>query len=123
MIRETRYLFTLGPHDYYWFLLRPEETGTEYLAEVPKLKVKGGLDWWDVLKGKNGELLFDKVLPLYLQRARWFRSKGHILSQVSLVDTCQLKKGEHTFLLLFIQVSFTDKIAGSLSSAARLAYP
>jgi maltose alpha-D-glucosyltransferase / alpha-amylase len=108
MIRDTRYLFTLGPHDYYWFLLAGDMPGVELPGEGPKLTTGEGRPWWDILKGRQGERFFDGILPQYLKRARWFRSKGRKITQVAQLDGCRLKSGQRSFYLLFIQVSYID---------------
>jgi maltose alpha-D-glucosyltransferase/alpha-amylase len=108
-IRETRYLFTLGPYDFFWFELRSgaEEVGLP--GEVARLRVKEGSPWWEMLKGREGDRFFDRVVPGYLQRVRWFRSKGQSITQVRLVDVCHLKWERRVFLLLFIEVAYTGE--------------
>jgi len=108
MIQETRYHFTMGPYDYFWFVLRSSEARTESREEGLMLKLREGHPWWDVLKGKVGERLCSIVMPQYLQRVFWFSGKGRIISQISVVDSCQLRQDDQLFLLAFIQVTYTE---------------
>jgi maltose alpha-D-glucosyltransferase/alpha-amylase len=108
MIQETRYHFTMGPYDYFWFMLRSTEAQTEPMGEVLKLKLRDGHPWWDVLKGKNGERLCATVMPHYLQRVFWFRGKGRVISQIRVIDSCRLKQLDQQFQLVFLQVTYTE---------------
>lgn len=108
MIQESRYHFTTGPHDAFWFVLRGAETRTEACEEGHKLRLKEGHPWWEALKGKTGERLCSVILPRYLQRVCWFLGKGRVISQISVIDTCQLKQDDELFLLAFVQVIYTE---------------
>lgn len=108
MIQESRYHFTLGPYDYFWFVLRSNEARTEPREESLKLKLREGRPWWDALTGKTGERLCSIVMPHYLERVFWFCGKGRVISQISVLDSCPLKKDEQLFLLVFIKVTYTD---------------
>ena len=109
MIQETRYHFTMGPYDYFWFELRSTEARTESCEDSQHLKLREGHPWWDVLKGKTGERLCGSVMPRYLQRVFWFCGKGRVISQISVIDSCHLKKNDQLFLLAFLQVTYTER--------------
>jgi maltose alpha-D-glucosyltransferase/alpha-amylase len=108
MIQESRYHFTMGTYDYFWFVLRNTEGAGEIHEESQKLKVREGQPWWEVLQGKSGERLCTHVLPPYLQRVFWFFGKGRGISQVTILDSCQLKQDDQVFLLVFIRVAYTE---------------
>lgn len=108
MIQETRYHFTMGPYDYFWFMLRSTEARTEPMEDVLKLKLREGHPWWDVLKGKTGERLCGIVMPHYLQRVFWFCGKGRIISQIRVIESCRLKQVDQLFQLVFLQVTYTE---------------
>jgi maltose alpha-D-glucosyltransferase/alpha-amylase len=109
IIQETRYHFTMGPYDSFWFVLQSTEARIESREEVQNLKLREGHPWWDVLTGKTGERLCSIVIPHYLQRVFWFCGKGRVISQISIVDSCRLKQDEQLFLLVFIQVTYTER--------------
>ncbi len=109
IIPETRYHFTMGPYDHFWFVLQSTEARTESGEDVLKLKLKEGHPWWDVLQGKTGERLCSAVIPHYLQRVFWFCGKERVISQISIADSCQLQQGEQVFLLVFLQVTYTER--------------
>ena len=109
IIQETRYHFTMGSHDYFWFVMRSTEGRTEPREEIQKLKLREGHPWWAVLKGRTGERFCSIVMPHYLQRVFWFCGKGRVISQISIIDSCQLKQDDKLFLLAFIQVTYTER--------------
>jgi len=108
MIQETRYHFTTGPYDYFWFALRSTEARSEPSEELQRLKLREGQPWWDVLKGKTGERLCNVVMPHYLQRVFWFRGKGRVITQISVIDSCQLRQDDRLVVLAFIKVAYTE---------------
>ncbi|MDD2310060.1 MAG: maltose alpha-D-glucosyltransferase [Desulfuromonadaceae bacterium] len=109
IIQESRYHFTMGQYDYFWFVLRSTEAPSEPCEdECLKLKLPGGHPWWDVVKGKSGESFCNYVLPHYLQRVFWFCGKGRVISQITLLDSCQIKIDDQLFLLTFIKVAYTE---------------
>ena len=108
IIQESRYHFTMGTYDYFWFVLLNTEAGGGAREEGVKLKLREGAPWWNVLKGKTGERLCNSVMPSYLQCVFWFYGKGRTIRQISVIDSCQLKKDDQLFLLAFIKVTYTD---------------
>ncbi len=110
MIQESRYHFTLGQYDYFWFALRSTEARVEPNddAECLKLRLREGQPWLDVVKGKSGEHLCNEIIPHYLKRVFWFFGKGRLIRRIKIVETCQIEQDEQLFLLAFIQVDYTE---------------
>lgn len=110
MIQETRYHFTMGQYNYFWFVLRSTEARLEPCKEESlKLELLEGQTLWDVVKGKSGERLCNNIMPRYLQRVFWFFGKGQVIRKISVVDSCQLKQDDQLFLLAFIKVTYTER--------------
>ncbi len=108
LIQETRYHFTMGPHDYFWFELRSSKAQEEPPDAERKLKLREGRSWWEVLKGKAGERLCNDIIPPYLQRVFWFCGKGRVIGQISIIDSCPLEQNGRLFLLVFLQVAYIE---------------
>lgn len=108
IIQESRYHFTMGPYDYFWFELRSTGAQSETHEEALKLKLREGHSWQDVLMGKAGERLCTIVIPHYLQRVFWFCGKGRVITRINVVERCQLKQNDHQVLLAFIRVTYTE---------------
>jgi maltose alpha-D-glucosyltransferase/alpha-amylase len=108
MIRETPYLLTLGLYDHYWFRLLPERRESLLPAgELPQLEIKGKA-WEQVFAGSVGERLFDEILPAFLGRARWFRSKARAIRQVQPFDLLPLAGSGRSYQLMLLQVLYTE---------------
>ncbi len=108
VIRESTYVLTLGPHDYYWFLLRRGRESVTLSTEMPGLALKAGKPWHAVLREGPKERFFDLVLPVYLQRCRWFRGKARALRQITLVDSLPLGTGDAAPHLVLFQVIYVE---------------
>ena len=106
-IKERPYLLTIGPHDYFWFLLAPEKDSIEVSGtrDIPELKFP---KWEDLLFGISRKALEEKILPAFLQKCRWFGSKSRSISRVSLTDHFTLKLDSHISFLTFTRVQFTE---------------
>ncbi len=44
-----------------------------------------------------------------LQRVFWFCGKGQTISQISIIDSCRLEQDDQLFLLVFLQVTYTEQ--------------
>jgi maltose alpha-D-glucosyltransferase / alpha-amylase len=108
LIQESRYHFTLGPHDYFWFELRSGIAQQEPSDAERKLRLREGRSWWEVLQGKAGERLCNNVIPHYLQRVFWFCGKGRVIGQITIIDSCPLEQNGRQFLLVFLQVAYIE---------------
>ena len=109
IIQKVRYHFTMGSYDYFWFVLQSSEAKSETHEEIHTLKLREGQPWWDVLKGKTGERLCSSVIPNYLQRVFWFCGQGRVIRQITVTDSCPLQRDDQFFLLVFIQVAYTER--------------
>ena len=107
-IRETPYFLTLGIHDYYWFRLLPERPGQSLSDQAPRLRLRSGQNWEQVLKGKAAERLTNEVLPEYLARVRWFRAKARTIRKIEIIETIPAQNGGRSFHLLLFRVLYTE---------------
>ncbi len=109
MIQEGRYHFTLGQYDYFWFELHKPEAYTKNPGEeLLKLRLREGSPWWTAVTGISGERLCNEVMPTYLQRVFWYFGKGRTIRRIKVAENCLVKQDSLTFLLVFIQVDYTD---------------
>ncbi len=107
VIEESPYVFTLGIHDYFWFVLRRQKAETEFSEWSPP---EIGLDraWEEVFQGEPAERLVTEVLPRYLQSRRWFRAKARQIRQVRIVDDMPVQEKEAAYHLLYLEVDYTE---------------
>jgi maltose alpha-D-glucosyltransferase / alpha-amylase len=105
-IRDTPYLLTLGIHDYYWFRLRPERREAATLPEdLPAVQV--GTRWQEILD-KGREHFLEEILPAFLERSRWFRSKARGIREIKLLENMPLQEAGRAIHLLLLQVLYTE---------------
>ncbi|MCW2950264.1 MAG: trehalose synthase, partial [Thermoleophilia bacterium] len=86
VIGELPYLLTVGPHDFFWFVLEhatADEAHDTRLTTLPKLSVTA--DWSELLRGSASRRL-TSLLPRDLPERRWFRSKSHRIRSVTMRD-------------------------------------
>jgi maltose alpha-D-glucosyltransferase/alpha-amylase len=108
VIKETPYVFTLGPHSYLLLLLRKEEEALSLGGKtaVPELRTTGS--WEKVLERKTLAMLENVVIPNYLMSCRWFGGKAKKISQVSIAENLRVVKDTDFSCLLFLEVRYTD---------------
>ena len=101
------YSITLGPHSFYWFLLPAAEPAREVTQEwhAPTVALRGG--WQELVLGAEQERL-EAVLPAYLRRSRWFRSKAREIASVSIGRAVPVPVANAEVLLAIVDVSYLD---------------
>ncbi|MGH7904156.1 MAG: maltose alpha-D-glucosyltransferase [Candidatus Dormibacteraceae bacterium] len=108
-IGELPYFITLGPHDFYWFMLqRPRASvpsGSAVEAGLPRLTVRGG--WKDLVGGSERGRLAE-VLPEYLQGRRWFGGKARRLRGVTIIDAVPFPAPGDRAHLLILEVDYAE---------------
>jgi maltose alpha-D-glucosyltransferase/alpha-amylase len=108
-IGELPYFLTLGPHAFYWFRLEPQAEpislavpGKAGAVSLPSLQLEEGEE---LLSEPARHVLEQDVLPVYLARQRWFRSKAREMISLRIMDWSKLGGG---FFLSFCQVHYVD---------------
>ncbi len=108
-IGQLPYFLTLGPHAFYWFRLEPQARpiqagapGATQAAPLPRLTMEKGQD---LLDDDLRHLLEQEVMPVYLARQRWFRSKAREMVGLRLTDWAKLGGGFH---LLIVEIRYGD---------------
>ena len=86
-ITDKPYLFTMGPHGYYWFLLEKEEGYQEDQASLPQIKVNR---WQELFAVKGAQSLEERILQNYIKRCRWFGSKAKVIKSVHIKENISL---------------------------------
>lgn len=108
VITETPYVFTLGFHDYFWFLIRSkEDEGRHQKSEsVPDLSVSGY--WHSVFRGKSKAGLEEDVFARYLLSTRWFSGKSKKISGIEIFDDLTVERLSSKPHLLLLRVNYIE---------------
>ncbi|MFH0903260.1 MAG: maltose alpha-D-glucosyltransferase [Pseudomonadota bacterium] len=133
-VAATPYLFTLGPHTFYWFALespdcaRHEEsranagdlsaTLSGHLQASRPLPQLGCQRHFGSLFAKDKRQAFEAVLPSYLRQCRWFRGKARVVKTASVISVISLfsKSASDRRELLDNQTARSQAVFGPRSS-------
>jgi maltose alpha-D-glucosyltransferase/alpha-amylase len=120
-IGELPYLLTLGPHSFLWFRLEAEArpiplppSGEAPRPEAPTVAVDGGPE--RLLEHRYE--LERQVLPGFLPRQRWFRSKARDIAELRIADQVKLGAG---FFVLFVRAMYGDGGAETYALPVKIA--
>jgi len=121
---DTPYHLLLGPHAWHWFVLKPQEAleqTPDQLADfqdteaprdartLPRLQVTEGIQNLLVRTlAENGSMAqLEAVLPAYLQKQRWYGSKGRSIAEVTIADAVRIRREPRVYLTI-LEVHFDD---------------
>lgn len=105
-IREQPYLMTLGPHDYFWFILVPEKETVEVSGpkEMPELECD---QWSELQTGSRRKVLEGQILPGFLKKCRWFGAKSRTIAKVVIDEFFPLRADIRAGFAM-VAVQFTE---------------
>jgi maltose alpha-D-glucosyltransferase/alpha-amylase len=90
-IGRAPYLLTLGPYGFLWFELHGvlDRTNMDH-PFVENLVVKTSR-WESILEGSARAMLEQQLLPVFLQKKRWFGGKSHDIERIHIKNWSHLK--------------------------------
>jgi maltose alpha-D-glucosyltransferase/alpha-amylase len=112
-VGQLSYLLTLPPYAFYWFALATEAAmpASTSLAPMPEFAtIVLRRDISEVLQPTGRAILEREALPVYLQKRRWFGSKGEKLNAVRLAYAVKLGDGLPAALITEIEASVGDRL-------------
>ncbi|HXV64163.1 MAG TPA: maltose alpha-D-glucosyltransferase [Vicinamibacteria bacterium] len=101
-IREQPYFLSLSPHTFFWFELTAPSADAGGAIEIPEL---GKVDQAGQLLTASLRERIEEVLPLYLRRQRWFRSKTRRIQMARIVEEMN---GSSNWVALLVMVHFYE---------------
>lgn len=107
-IERSPYSLTLGPYDYYWFALRPENGAmcARDRGLLPVIDVGG---WEKMLAGISRDKL-EEVLPAYMQCCGWWFERSRATQGVRIVDVVPISRRSLAYLL-FLEISYIEGLS------------
>jgi maltose alpha-D-glucosyltransferase / alpha-amylase len=119
-ITEQPFFLSLGPYASYWFTLErapmqiaqkpaptPADAAAVLAGSLPGVLV--GTDWNGMLDSATRALLERSALVPFLQRQRWFASKGRQVRQARFADWGSIRSGAQPAYLATVSVAFDDE--------------
>ncbi|ARA91888.1 maltose alpha-D-glucosyltransferase [Rhodothermaceae bacterium RA] len=121
VLGETPYHLLLGPHNFFWFALKPEDeidppaaTRPEPVrirahrgTPLPELPLEAGLENLLVRTMARQDAMesLERLLPAYLEQQRWFGAKGLGVERVEIADAVRLRARPHPIYLTLLDVT------------------
>ncbi|HUG31929.1 MAG TPA: maltose alpha-D-glucosyltransferase [Acidimicrobiia bacterium] len=100
VVGETPYTITVGPHDIYWFSLKPQ---TEEVADGrPRINLRAG----DLEGVWRARAQLQRALVSDMTRRRWFRSKAATVRDTEILDVVEMP--ESGARLAFVRLEYVD---------------
>ncbi len=113
-IGQHDYMLTLPPYSFYWFSLVQSDSlpsaasaASAPLPEYATIVVRKDIE--EVLAANGRGILEREALPLYLQKRRWFGSKGEKLHGVRFAYSVRLGEGIRSSLFTEIEAHVGDR--------------
>jgi maltose alpha-D-glucosyltransferase/alpha-amylase len=107
---DVPYLFTLGSHEYEWFILQKTNIEAHASFLLPTLEIKA----WEKINS-NAVLaeLQHTILPGYLERAEWFVPGDKGVTHVVITNQVVIETTGYNTLLLLFEVQFKSGLPES----------
>ncbi|HEX2607840.1 MAG TPA: maltose alpha-D-glucosyltransferase, partial [Flavisolibacter sp.] len=105
-IKETgSYFFTLGPHSFHWFYLKPVKETLQENKDRPHLDLRT-MD--SVLGTSVREAFENEVIPGYLPTVNWFLGKQKKMESVVIRDQVSILMDDQKVELALIEVNYEN---------------
>jgi maltose alpha-D-glucosyltransferase/alpha-amylase len=114
-IGQLSYLLTLPPYAFYWFTLATKDAMPAGASQLPAPMPEYATivlrhDIAEVLHPTGRAILEREALPAYLQKRRWFGSKGEHVDGVKLAYAVRLGDGIRSSLLCEVEASIGNRV-------------
>ncbi len=107
---DVPYFFTLGSHEYEWFILQKTNRDAHASLLLPALEIKS----WEEIKSIDVlDRLQNNILPAYLERAEWFLPGDKEINNVIITNHIIIETANHNTLLLLFEVQFRSGLPES----------
>lgn len=104
-ISEKPYLFTMGPHGYFWFVLEKEKDEPEGTSFTPSLVIN---EWQELFQNKIQIRVENNILPHYLNSSRWFGGKSRVIQSISIINKIDIPTEVIQVKLITVEVIYND---------------
>ncbi|MBN1654822.1 MAG: maltose alpha-D-glucosyltransferase [Deltaproteobacteria bacterium] len=109
-IENRPYGMSLGPHNFYWFILEAQEDETANIDQMRQdivcIDVAGSLE--SIFAPKMTARL-EALLPGFLLARRWFAAKTLKMSAVKIKDLTPVEFGQKAAALIFVEVAVNEQ--------------
>ncbi len=103
-IKTTPSAFTLGPHGFYWFVLKPSERAGAGLTHWAPVAISAIASWGPALI----RCLETRIFPSYFPTCRWFGGKGRTIRDLRIVHHVPCGAGAAASQFVIVEAAFLD---------------
>jgi len=101
------YQLTLGPHSFYWFLLRPDAAAPPDGRRQQIRTLERPRSLAELASGPRAAEL-SSTLVEWIQERRWFRGRGRRVRSARIADLLPVGGAERRLALVLLQVTYSD---------------
>jgi len=106
VIAAEPYFLTMGPHDYLWLTMEPEQDPLRIGTAFTPPTVERAPTWANALAALKSAPFEERTLPECLRHCRWFGGKAQSLRRVQVQDVQPL--GPDAGALAFLEAGYFD---------------
>ena len=107
---DVPYFFTLGSHEYEWFILQKTNIEAHASLLLPSLEIKA---WEHIKSNQLLDELQNSILPAYLERAEWFLPGDKVINHIAITNHVTIETSNLNTLLLLFEVQFKSGLPES----------
>jgi len=112
-IGELPYFITLGPHEFYMFILLEEKpaslqvmsTASEAQKPIATIETQDRWAWVYQIRAKEA---LEDILPDYFLSCRWFGGKGKKISSAKIIDTISVPYKDSYAYMTIVRFEYAD---------------
>jgi len=102
VIGDAPYLLTVGPHDFYWISLAPQDEDAAPRDEMPRITLRTG----DVRGVWRARAQLQRALISDITNRRWFRSKAQTIRDGEILDLVEMPQSGAR--LAFLRLEYVE---------------
>ena len=104
-VTEKPYILTVGPHSFYWLVMRKAElTDTTNVEQKQPLKIS--VSWKSVVTDDGSRQQLSEILRGYIQQCRWFGGKGKTIRRLIITDSIPINVNQGLIHILMLRVLY-----------------
>jgi maltose alpha-D-glucosyltransferase/alpha-amylase len=93
----------LSAHSFQWYVLQKTRTVKDDVTSFPKLELE---TWEGILNNHHKSELENNLLPVYLNKRKWFKGKNRKIHQVAIINKVELPVNNSPTYILLIEVTY-----------------
>lgn len=106
VIEDRPYQLTLGPYDYYWFAIKPDNEAA-CVTEQVSLPLISTKDWSKLMEDGARSEIENEVIPNYLRCCSWFGDMRRTIRKVNILEAIPISRATLSYILI-LEINYTQ---------------